>query len=296
MSANKENKIKFNLKNVHIALLTKNEDGTYTYAKPVALPSAVNLSMEPQGEASPFYADGIVYFRAVTNNGYSGDLEIALVTDWFRRHVLKEIKDVNGVFIERNDDVEPVYFAMLFEFEGDIKAIRHVLYNCMVSTRPTMESSTKEDTIEPGTETLTISADPREDGLVTAKTGRDVTGTVYQNWYKAVYIPAAEAEPDADEVESTEAQLSALTIGELTLTPEFAAGRKSYSTSTSNASDTLTATGANSATVEITINGTAHTSGQSATWDDGENIVVIKVSKTGLTTAVYTVVVVKAQG
>ena len=189
MSATKQNKVKFNLKNVHIALLTKNNEGEFTYATPVALPGAVSLSMDAEGEASPFYADGIVYFRTITNNGYSGDLEIALITDWFRENVLKETKDAKGVFIEKNDNYEPVYFAMLFEFDGDQHAIRHVLYNCTVSTRPTLESSTKEDSIEPGTETLSISADPREDGLVKAKTGDDTDDTTYQNWYQAVYLP-----------------------------------------------------------------------------------------------------------
>lgn len=191
MAATKKNKIKYNLKNVHIALLTKEDDGSFTYGTPVAMPGAVSLSLEAQGESSPFYADGIVYYRTVSNNGYSGDLEMALVTDWFRENILKEEKDANGVLIEKNTDVDPVYFALLFEFDGDIKCIRHVLYYCSVSTRPTMESSTKEDTIEPGTETLSISADPREDGLVKAKTGDDTTDEVYQKWYEAVYTPAA---------------------------------------------------------------------------------------------------------
>ena len=193
MATNKRNKVKFNLKNVHIAILTKGDEGEFTYGAPTALPGAVSLTLDAEGEASPFYADGIVYFRTVTNNGYSGELEIALITDWFRENVLKETKDAKGVFIEKSDNVEPVYFAMLFEFDGDQKAIRHVLYNCTVSTRPTMESSTKEDTIEPGTETLAISADPREDGLVKAKTGDDTDDTTYQGWYQAVYVPTVAA-------------------------------------------------------------------------------------------------------
>lgn len=189
MSTNKKNKVKFDLKNVHIALLTKNEDGTYTYDTPVALPGAVNLSLEAQGDSSPFYADGIVYYRTVVNNGYSGDLEIAMVTDWFRENVLKEVKDKNGVLVEHSENSDPVYFALLFQFDGDVKAIRHVMYNCTVSGRPTLESSTKEDTVEPGTETLSISADPREDGLVKAKTGDNTSDEVYQNWFKSVYVP-----------------------------------------------------------------------------------------------------------
>lgn len=189
------NKIKYNLKNVHVATLTQDGDGGYTYATPRPVPGAVSLTMDAQGETTPFYADGIVYFRSVSNNGYSGDLEIALLPDWFREEILKEEKDSNGVLVETNKDVEPVYFALLFEFDGDKKAIRHALYYCAVSTRPTMESKTKEETIEPGTESLSISADPREDGLVKARTSDDTTEEAYAGWYKTVYLPVpAEAQ------------------------------------------------------------------------------------------------------
>ena len=192
MATNKRNKVKFNLKNVHIAILTKGDEGEFTYGTPTAFPRAVSLTLDAEGEASPFYADGIVYFRTVTNNGYSGELEIALITDWFRENVLKETKDAKDVFIEKSDNVEPVYFAMLFEFDGDQKAIRHVLYNCTAS-RPTIESETKEESIEPGTETLSLTADPREDGLVKSRTGDDTTTATYTNWYKRVYEPSASA-------------------------------------------------------------------------------------------------------
>ena len=186
------NKIKYNLKNVYAAIMTKTGD-TYTYGNPTAIPGAVSMSLDAEGEASPFYADGIVYFRSAANNGYSGDLEIALIPEWFREQVLLETKDTNNVFIETNQNHEPVYFALLFEFDGDQKAIRHVLYNCSVSKRPTIASQTKEATIEPGTETLSLIADPREDGLVKARTGDDTTTAVYQAWYESVYTPAVSA-------------------------------------------------------------------------------------------------------
>ena len=54
---------------------------------------------------------------------------------------------------------------------------------------------TKEDTIEPGTETLSITADPRSDGLVKARTGDTTDSGTYTNWYKAVYTPTEE-EPE----------------------------------------------------------------------------------------------------
>ncbi len=279
------NKIKYNLKNVHAAIQSRDGAGGYSYGTPVAIPGAVSLSMDAQGETSPFYADGIVYFRTVSNNGYSGDLEIALIPDWFREQVLKEIKDNNGVLIENNEDIEPVYFALLFEFDGDEKAVRHVLYNCSVSSRPTVDSKTKEENIEPGTETLSLTADPREDGLIKARTGNDTNTTAYNGWYNAVYIPSISA-----------ARLTALSIGSLTLSPAFAAATTSYSASTSNASDAITATAVSGADVAIEVNGSTVTNGSGAEWNTGTNTVTITVSKNGLTTTTYTVTVTKAAG
>lgn len=84
------NKVKYNLKNVHAAKLTRGEDGAFTYAKPKAIPGAVSISLDAEGDSSPFYADGIVYFRSTANNGYSGDLEIALIPEWFRTEILRK--------------------------------------------------------------------------------------------------------------------------------------------------------------------------------------------------------------
>ena len=185
------NKVKYNLKNVHAAVLTEEvvEGVTeYSYATPKAIPGAVSINLDAEGDSSPFYADGIVYFRTFANNGYSGDLEIALIPEWFRTEILKEALDKNGVLVERADNSENVKFALLFEFDGDVNAIRHVLYNCTAS-RPSIESKTKEESIEPGTETLSLTADPREDGLVKSRTGDTTDETTYANWYKTVYVP-----------------------------------------------------------------------------------------------------------
>lgn len=79
-------------------------------------------------------------------------------------------------------------FALLFEFDGDQRHIRHVLYNCAAS-RPGIEGKTNEDTREVQTETLTIKATPLSGGLVKAKTGNTTDTTVYNDWYKSVYMP-----------------------------------------------------------------------------------------------------------
>ena len=194
------NKVKYNLKNVHAAKLTETvTEGvtSYSYATPKAIPGAVSITLDAEGESSPFYADGIVYFRTFANNGYSGDLEIALIPEWFRTEILKEVLDSNGVLVEKADNTESVKFALLFEFDGDERAIRHVMYNCTAS-RPSIESSTKEETIEPGTETLSLTADPREDGLVKSRTGDTTAKATYDGWYQSVYVPAVEPETEPE--------------------------------------------------------------------------------------------------
>lgn len=179
------NKVKYGLKNAHYAKKSVSESGATTYEKPVKIPGSVSISLDAQGEISPFYADDIVFYKSSSNNGYEGDLEVALLPESFRTDILGETLDEKKVLIE-NADAKSVEFALLFEFEGDEKAVRHVLYNC-TATRPSLESQTKEDVIEPTTETLTISATGDENGRVKAKTSDQTDQSVYTAWYDSVY-------------------------------------------------------------------------------------------------------------
>lgn len=190
------NKIKYGLKNVHAAIQTET-DGAYSYATPTAIPGAVSLSLEAQGEATPFYADDCEYYVSAGNNGYSGDLEIALIPEWFRTDILQETKDSNGVLVETSDGRQAVKFALLFEFAGDVKAVRHVMYNCTVA-RPAVGSQTKEENVEPQTESLTITSKPRTDGLVKTKTGDTTATATYEGWYTDVYVPTIETTGDGE--------------------------------------------------------------------------------------------------
>lgn len=184
-----KNKVKFNICNVHYAPITIGENGVVTFAIPVAMPGAVSISMDPTGEPESFYADGIEYYTINNNQGYEGDLELAMIPENFRTDILKEISDSNQVLVE-NANSETGSFALLFEFDGDVKKIRHVMYNCSAS-RPTIESKTNEEDKEVQTETLTIKARPMANGYVKAKTGDATIESVYTNWYKTVYEPNA---------------------------------------------------------------------------------------------------------
>lgn len=181
------NKIKYGIRNVYYAVATEGAGGALTYATPVALPGAVSMSIAAEGESTPFYADDVVYYQGVANNGYSGTLELALIPDSFRKDVLGELEDDNDLLVEKAD-VTPAEFALLFEFQGDDKATRHVFYRC-TCTRPDVAGSTKEASIEPQTETLNISALPRINDTV-VKASCPYSSAKYATWTAGVTEPA----------------------------------------------------------------------------------------------------------
>lgn len=188
------NKVKFGLSNVYYSVVTETyvastNTYTYSYATPVALRGAVNLSLDAQGESTSFRADNVDYYTSVSNNGYEGSLELALVPDDFKIACLGCSTDQNGVIYETVND-KALAFALLFQFEGDEKARRHVLYNCKAS-RPAVASQTTEETIDPVTESLDITATGRlSDGLVKASTvDGDSSSQQYTDWFTTVYTP-----------------------------------------------------------------------------------------------------------
>ena len=193
--ADKKNKVKYNLKNAHYAMLSIGENGAVSYGTPTAMPGSVSISLDANGEPENFYADGEAYYVINNNMGYNGDLELAMIPESFRTDALKEELDDKGVLIE-NAQVELAAFALLFEFDGDQRHIRHVLYNCSAS-RPGIEGKTNEESREVQTEKLTIKAAPLANGMVKAKTGDTTDAMVYNDWYKAVYMPTV-AENDAE--------------------------------------------------------------------------------------------------
>lgn len=78
------------------------------------------------------------------------------------------------------------------------------------------------------------------------------------------------------------------------MTPTFSSSTLNYAVTTENATNTVTATSASqTAQIAITVNGVAHTNGNSATWQTGDNIVLATVSDRH-TSQTYKVVVTKS--
>lgn len=176
-----ENKVQFNLKNAHYA--KKTETG---YSTPVAIPGSVNLNLSPVGDITPFYADGVVYYQAVANNGYSGDFEIAKVPAQMLQDIWGyTLTDTDMVMVE-NAFVEPSQFALLFEIDGDQAPTHYVIYD-VTAQRPAIASQTNEASKTPQTQTLTLSSAPRENGDVFAMTTATTPEETVSGWYDEVY-------------------------------------------------------------------------------------------------------------
>ena len=187
------NKVKYGLKNVHYAVATIANNGSASYGTPKEIYGAVNLSMDPQGDVTKFRADNMDYWVGQANNGYEGDLEIALVPDSFKKDVLGYLEDTNGILIE-NADAPSVHFALLFEFDGDANKTRHVLYNC-TSGRSAVSGATTEETIEPQTETLALTASAVYNATIDKNVVKaDCPSTItakYNAWFTSVFQAAA---------------------------------------------------------------------------------------------------------
>lgn len=184
----KENKIEYGLENAFWAkILEEDINGVITYDTPKRLPGAVKLELEPQGDTINFQADNTDYYTGEVNNGYTGTLTIAKMTEEFETAILGEKRGSDGTLSEFSN-AKTTPFALLFQFEGDQHAIRHVLYKCSVQ-RPKKGSETKKN--DPNTTELNFTVSPRiNDKKVKTKSSKDIDQTVYEKWFEKVYEPA----------------------------------------------------------------------------------------------------------
>lgn len=183
-------KVKYSVRKVHYAMFKENSETEYD--TPVAIPGAVALSLEPQGEVTPFYADGILYFNAVTNNGYAGDLEAAYFPAQFLKDVFGYTEGTTSKVLTENANVQPKPFALLLEEEGDSEGTKFAFYKC-TATRPSRSLATKTASTTPNTQKISITMSPAADGAVFGMTQADTPKDVKDKWYTAVNKEAAAA-------------------------------------------------------------------------------------------------------
>lgn len=179
------NKVHYDLVDVHVAPLTF-EAGLPVFGDPKRLEGAISMDLSPQGNTTKLRADGIVYYQSSSNSGYEGDLNLAMVPDWFRQEYLGEKLDATDKVAVENAEAEQKAFALLYGFKYDKKHRRHVLYNCMAS-RPGIKGENKDNQKDPDTESLPLSAVPLPGGNVKASTTEETPDEVYKGWMTTVW-------------------------------------------------------------------------------------------------------------
>lgn len=205
------NKVQFGLKNFHIAPLTFTTNTSYpgsqipSFSTYTWIPGAVSISINPEGDATPFYADDMIYYVSEVNNGYTGTIELAYIRPSDAQLIWGDVVDGNGVHIETAYRNESKHFAMAFEFMNDSKHTRYVYYD-VVFERPAINGSTTTNVKEPQTTTLNFRCVPLPVGLTgtggmniratkTDATVGTATDTVYGNWFDNVWYIATPYTP-----------------------------------------------------------------------------------------------------
>lgn len=190
-AAEPANKVRFGLSNVHVAF----HDGDGGFEAPIHIPGAVSLSNSPEGSQDKFYADNVPYYVFNANNGYTVELEMALLPDEVLARMQGWGVDSNGALVE-TADAEPNPFALMFEVSGDKRARRTVYYS-VTAERPEDDNSTVEESKEATTQTLSATVVPMDiAGKPTIKLAMEPTEAnkaVYESFYDAVVLPDATA-------------------------------------------------------------------------------------------------------
>lgn len=183
-------KITYGLSNLYYAKITIGAGGVVSYATPVAIPGAREMTLDVSGEPTIIWADNIQYVTIGANAGYEGSLTTLTIPQTFYTDILGMTVDQNGLLCETENDALS-QFALLGEFDTeDTERKRFCLYNCTAS-KPSFGGSTKEGEVEAYEFEIPLTATPATDTGVIKSTAINSGGslTAFNAWFTTVQIP-----------------------------------------------------------------------------------------------------------
>lgn len=172
----------FGLSNLHYAVTT--EEG---YAKPVRIPGAVRVNLDPEYIDLSFTGlDGVPQPNPVLY-GYTGTMTIAEIpkeayAQLYRNYILK---DSNSLIECVTPSITSPSVALLYESSGK-PSVRSVFYKCSFGYS-SIVAETKTDTTTILTVSIPISIRFNDSGYISYKVFDENT-TKYKNWFEAVQI------------------------------------------------------------------------------------------------------------
>lgn len=184
------NKVNWGLAASAWGKITVDANGNDVYGAPIMFLGDRQVNFSPAGDLVKVFADGTVIYVGRENSGYTGSLELTNMDDDFAEWALSESVDQKNVQYETKEPVVNRIY-LLWEWVQDTKNTRHIMYNVTVSrTDLNATTANDNDTKTAQYQTVNLTAIPRADGIVKAKTRVDVDSTTYNNWFNTAYVPA----------------------------------------------------------------------------------------------------------
>lgn len=185
------NKVEFGIENLHVGTYSVSDQGVVTMGTPYHQKGAVSFAPEEQSEKNIFYADNTEYWSGYSGGTQEGDLTVALFDDNFKKQFLGYKKLTNGGLAQIKGAIKPnVYIA--FQVKGDVEERRVIYYNCSLGGI-TREYNTIEESKEPATETIPVTATGDNDTGVTVATFYK-TDSGYDSLFTSPSAPVVESD------------------------------------------------------------------------------------------------------
>lgn len=281
------------------------QDANGTYPMGYAWNGLTSFSKNPTGgEANPIYADNIKYLNLISVEEFEGSIGAYFYPDAFAE-CNGERELIPGLKIGQQPR-KPFGFCCQTLVGNDTEGNDHgytiqIVYGAM-ATPSERTYDTVNDSPEPAEMSWDITTTPvavsgfKPTASLSLYSG-DFSASAIQNLEDVLYGTDGTNPrlPLPDEVASilggtvVNVNLDSLTIGSLTLSPEFSSDRVNYTAESTVSSAAVSADASDSsAAIAITVNGNSIANEGTATFVAGENTIAITVSK-GSSSKTYTV-------
>lgn len=155
------NKVRFGLSNCYYSIYTPGTPGSW--ATPVAIPNAQSLTIDRNKSSNDVYADNKLIYHIATLNSATINVQFSVIEDSVKQALLGHKPSTSTTNNVEVTNATPIYFALLFQIEGDAEKRRKIFFMCTASLGSESYETTG-DSVEAVGESLEITAYPVEDG------------------------------------------------------------------------------------------------------------------------------------
>lgn len=269
------------------AEILEDSDSAYTTGTPFSVAGVAEISKEVESNSETKFYDNVGAIVLTSEGATNLTCSVSVIEPEVRAQLLGQFYDPSkGLYVEQ-EAAGNRYFAIGYIAKTTDGVEVFQVYN-KVKAQPVSDTfQTENDSTDSnGNEIIFSAVNTQYRFKTTGKSCKSTTVHTDVNPIPEADFFATIQTPDTIQPASQTAQLTGLTIASCTLTPAFDTAVTSYATTTSNASNKVTATVSNGGTAEIKVNGSTIENGGNATWTSGSNTLTVKVGSTTYTVTV----------